>query len=342
MISIRFDARLLTWALVLAGLSTAAQADGVPWPVKVLAGDELAVLSGQQFLTPTNHAFHMAAAVKVAVDGMGLPRQSVKRSLQAPAAVHQALPAATGSPPLLPSPVDGHLYDFQQVGNHAQTWATMTAVGVPHIALRGFGAFDAEATVSWSTTVTLAANGGLREVVVSFVMPPVMVSGNSEADGPAFWRARLHADLLVNGHPAWSTEALRFTADPTLDFESTGSKIVLQQFGDPLGFPSNDEDPPATGNQISNDSDAGSVDGPSSKRTVNLSLGRFAPGTVLDLSLVLRAHALTVPTFAGKTLPRACTQGPDAATGQLRYFCSRGSVAVLGAATESPRIYRLP
>lgn len=339
---VQFDIGLLTRALLLLGLSTSAHANGVPWPVKVLSGSDLSALSGQQALTPSNHSFRMAASVKVAVDGMGLPKLSVKRTLQTPAATYLALPAGTGTTPLLPGPVGAHLYDFQQLGDHTQTWATMTALGVPHISLQGYGAFDAEATVSWSTKVTLPTTGGLREVVVTFVVPPVVVSGNSEADGPAFWRSRLRADLLVNGHPAWSTGALRFTGDPSKDADPNNTKIVLQQFGDPLTFTSNDEDPPATGNQISNDSNAGNVDAPSTKRTVNLSLGRFAPGTVLDLSFVLRAHALTVPGFGNKTLPRACTQKPDPNTGQLRYFCSRGTVSVKGDATESPRIYQLP
>lgn len=339
---VQFNVGPFSRALLLAGLSASAHAGGVPWPVKVLSGSELSALSGQQALTPSNHSFRMAASVKVAVDGMGLPKQSVKRTQQTPAAAYLALPAGTGATPLLPSPVGAHLYDFQQLGDHTQTWATMTALGVPHIALRGYGAFDAEATVSWRTTVTLPATGGLREVVVTFVVPPVVVDGNSEADGPAFWRSRLRADLLVNGHPAWSTGALRFTADPSKDASTISSKIVLQQFGDPLAFTSNDEDPPWTGNQENNDSDSGNVGEPSTKRTVNLSLGRFAPGTVLDLSFVLRAHALTVPSFGNKSLPRACTYKPDADTGQMRYFCSRGSVSVKGDATESPRIYQLP
>ena len=229
------------------------------------------------------------------------------------------------------APAGASLLDFIGIGDHAQAWATMTAEGVPHLWARGYGQFTVDATASWTTTVTVPA-GGSRELVLRFVIPPALVNGDTEQQSIARWRSRLRAELLVNGFPAWSTEAMRLTLDPKTQSNSLVQTLVLQQFGSPLSFGTDDEDA-----STANDSNAGSVNSASAKRTVHLSLGRFNPGTVVDLAMVLRGSALTVPELGGGTDHRC-----DYSSAQARWFCSRGSVSLAGAAGDGPRIYLLP
>jgi hypothetical protein len=209
----------------------------------------------------------------------------------------------------------------------------MTADGIPYITLTGYGEFQAEATAAWTTRVTVPAGGSGREVVVRFVIPPVGVSGRTQQQGEALWRSRLRADLLVNGFPAWSAQAIRLTvnAQPLDDF------IVLQEFGSPLGFPTDDEDLPADQGGPPNDSSIGNINSPSMVKTVYLTLGRFDPGAVVDLSMILRGTALTAPFYpSGGGVKHRCKDiGGE-------YECTRGSVSVKGADGQAPRIYLLP
>ncbi|MFT3818499.1 MAG: hypothetical protein QM750_12825 [Rubrivivax sp.] len=316
-------------ALALAAAGP-ARAD-VPLPVAELTVAQQAALSGMSYLSPANQAFRMAAAVKVSAYNKGSPVQAVQRKSADSAAVYAGLPA-TVSPPLLPTlPAGSSLLDFIGIGDHAQAWATMTAEGVPHLWARGYGQFTVDATASWTTALTVPA-GGSRELVLRFVIPPATVSGDTEQQSIARWRSRLRADVLVNGFPAWSTEAMRLTLDPKVQGNSLAQTLVLQQFGSPLAFVTDDEDASAA-----NDSNAGSVNTASAKRTVHLSLGRFNAGTVVDLAMVLRGSALTAPELTGGTDHRC-----DYVSAQARWFCSRGSLSVTGVAGDAPRIYLLP
>ena len=181
------------------------------------------------------------------------------------------------------------------------------------------------------------------ELVLRFVIPEVVVGGVTEEEGRAWWRSRLRADVLVNGHPAWSTEALRLRADyrvrhPTDPMETVRRPlVVLQQFGEPLAFPTNDEDLPPTSGGPSNDTGIENADYPAERKVVYLNLGRFAAGAQIELSLVMHGIALTVPTSPGGSDHRCRERDvPDT------WFCSRASLAVNGGVNDSPRLYLVP
>jgi hypothetical protein len=313
-------------ALVLgcaAGIAEAA----TPLPTRELTPTEQSALSGMPAMTPSAVPFRVAATARVSAHNETTPPSQTERKSGSAAAVYAGTHGT--SPALLPTwptPGANGLLDFATEGDLAQAWATSGEGGAPYLFVTGYGAFRAEATAAWSATLTVPSGTSSREVVVRFVIPPVSVNGTTKGDAPALWRSRMRADFLVNGFPAWSTEAFRLTANP---WATPNDTVVLQQFGAPLTFPNNDEDA-----SESNDTVFGSTEGPSSKRVVFLTLGRVPEGTVLELSLSLRGTAMTVPASPNGTGNR-CDK-------RERYFCSGATVTVRGDAREIPLFYMLP
>ncbi len=315
--------------LSLAALPPAAAApnNNQPPPVRQLSTVETAVADGLPSLFGSALALKVASMVRASAYNKGNPKLAVQRPASGNAASYAGLPAA--SPPLLPTwPAGASLFDFTVTGDAAQSWATMTADGVPYLFVRGFGEFSAEATASWTSTVTLPASS--KEVVLRLVIPPASVGGDTEDDARAWWRSQLRAELMVNGYPAWSSEALRLRADYKNSASSNNTLEVLQQFGQPLPFATDDED----GNSA-NDSRDGNLDTPSARKVVYLSLGRFDANAQLHLAMVWRGRALTVPETAGGTDHRCKSTA-------AQYFCSRGSMSLQGAPNDGPRVIFFP
>lgn len=327
---IRFTA--LAAALTAAGLP--AHAD-LPLPARTMTSAEIGALSGMPYLDTTNQSFRMAAAVTASAYNKPVQTLGVERATGATVAVYRGAPS-TSVPLAPPMPPGNAVLEMQSIGDSAQSWATMTSAGRPYIKATGYGAFTAEATASWHTTVTIPPGAAGKEVAVRFVVPAVSVAGATEQQGQARWRARMRADLLVNGFPAWSTDAVRFTTDPS-KISSGQEVIVLQQFGNELAFPTNDENTPLSSGGPNDDTTMGTINGAAPKTTVYLTLGRFTQGTVVDLSMVVRGTAMTVPNSSGGTDNRCKWDNQED-----RYFCSRGSVSVDGGTGETPRIYLLP
>ena len=307
--------------------------------VRTLTPQESAVVDGLAPVPLVDLNLRPAATVAITVKDSAPVRKVQRSGLGLRAAVYAGNPHLVA--PLLPQGAGERApaqIDFQTAGDSAEAWATMTAAGVPHLRLNGFGDFRADATASWTSRFTLGGSTS-REVVLRFVVPPSVVGGNSELEGLAWWRSRLRTDVLVNGFPAWSTEAWRLRAD----YKTAGAMgglvnvplEVLQTFGDPLPFPTDDEDPPAAPGAPSNDSNAGNVDAPSQARVVYLSLGRFRPGQAIELSMVVRGTAYTQASTAGGLDHRCAHNGS-------RYFCSRATMSVDGLGGEPPRVTLLP
>ena len=320
---------LRTLPLLLAlGLTPALAQTNLP--IKKLSGADITALP-TTWLSPANQPFKMAATVRTLVPEKATSATSkTQRANGAVAAVYAGLPAgATQLLPTEPTTANG-LFSFATTGDAGQSWATMTADGVPHLHATGFGNFTVDATASWSTRVTVPA-GGVRRLVVRLVIPPTSVSGNIEPEGPAAWRSRIRGELLVNGYPAWSTESLRLSTNHV----SGNNVTVLQQFGDALWYGVDDEDLPQADGGLNNDSDDGSINSPSAKSTLYLEVGSFNPGAVIDLSMILRASAHTQPTGGGA---QKCQKNYSTNL----WHCSRGTATVKGATGEPPRIYLVP
>lgn len=320
--------RLFTcFAVLLLGSAAGIAEAQTPLPTRELTPTEQSALSGLPALTPSTVPFRVAATARVSAYNETTPPTQTERKSGSAAAVYAGTHGT--SPALLPTwptPGANGLLDFTTEGDLAQAWATSSQAGIPYLLVTGYGAFRAEATAAWSATLTVPSGTSSREVVVRFVIPPVSVNGTTKGDAPALWRSRMRADFLVNGFPAWSTEAFRLTANPTA---TPNDAVVLQQFGAALSFPHNDED-----SSDSNDTDAGSTEGPSSKRIVYLTLGRVPGGSVLELSLSLRGTAMTVPASPNGTGNRCKKED--------RYFCSAATVTVRGDTGEMPVFYMVP
>src|SRR5262249_21901413 len=191
--------------------------------------------------------------------------------------------------------------------------------GVPYLFVNGFGRFEASGAASWQAT--LITPNAASEVIVRLTVPPVEVGGNFDGQGPALWRSRLRGELLVDGYPAWSTEAVRFDQKvPGSTFDVT----YLDSFGRPLRFPSNN------------------VEDESNQARIYLSLGTMPPTQTLALAFTLRADTRTVddPDLNGKH-DNACrfeqlNDNPPEA------FCSRGTVTVHGDPADGPLFFTRP
>jgi len=314
-------------ALTLGGAAGIAQAQVAQFivPAHEMNVIEQGALSGIAPLSGV--ALRTAATARVSAYNQADQAQTERKS--GSAALVYAGTHGTSPPklPTWPTPGPGGLLDFQEEGNLAQAWATSMQTGIPYLYVTGYGSFRAEATAAWSATLAVPS-GPSREVVARFVLPPVRVNGDTKAGAEAHWRARMRADFLVNGFPAWSTGAFRLTANP--DAQPNDS-VVLQQFGAWLTFPQNDED--ASGD---NNTDTGSTEGASTKRVVYVTLGRLAGGTVLELSLSVRGTALTMPA---DSFGNRCKYGLN---NMERWFCSRATVTVRGESGDGPLFYMLP
>lgn len=307
-------------ALATAALPTAAQSLAFG-TARVLSPQEASVIDGFGTQPQVDLNLRPSAAVSVTVPGRngGAPLQAVqRRNLGVDAALYAGLPASNPAPPLLPgAQVEPYLLPFSTTGDSAQAWVTMTAQGVPHLFVTGHGNFRADATASWTSRFTLAGSTS-KEVVLRFMVPPTVVSGNTEQDAPALWRSRMRAEVLVNGFPAWSSEALRLRAPAQPAGGGAAQEMsVLQLLGDPMGFPTNDED-----NDPTNDSNAGNLALPSQAKVVYLSLGRYNPGQSIELTMVVRGSAFTQPITPGGS-DHACRANPAGG-----WFCSRATMAV--------------
>ncbi len=323
--------------LVFAAASAHAQTS-TALIAQTLSTAEQAEVDGMSvYKTPANHPFRMAALVNIAAYGLATsPKQVVKRSSGAASAVYSGLVSgySASTPPLLPTwPSDSTLYTGTERSNLAQGWATMTDTGVPYLYLQGYGDFSSEGTAAWTTTVMVPAGNVSQQVVLRLVIPPATVDGLTDRSAVALWRSRIRAELLVNGYPAWSSEASRFNVDPSTVSGQVSETLLLEKFGKPLSFPTNDDDAGSSNDSLT----AGAIAQASEKKTVYLSLGRFQPGATLELAMILRGTAHTKPRYVNGVTHRC--QGLEAG----HYACSRGTLTLKGeGAADAPRVYLMP
>jgi hypothetical protein len=286
-------------AAVCAAIALGAPAAGAAVELPVTELRECPLADGATQLSLADLPFKTAAHGRVVVPTKGSPRQKTQRTETGTAAVYESLPAV--SRPLLPPfPSGDDVFDFKETSDAAQAWATMTDAGIPYLFVQGFGRFEATGTAAW--TATLTTPNQPAEVIVRFTIPSAGVTGNTEQDGPALWQSRIRAELLVNGYPAWSTEALRFN-------EKDGAiekNRYLESFGQTLSFPPG-------------------ANTASTPRTVCLTLGTLPGNLTLELGMVLRASSRTLddPDVLAAD-DNECVEKND------EFFCSRGTATVQG------------
>jgi len=313
----------LAAALALAVPALAAPNNPLA-PVRELTQEEAAIVAGLPKLSAQQLNLQQAAHTRATAYGKPGPVSAVQRKAGATASTYSVLPATP----------QGQVPDFIKVGDSAMASASMTPSGVPTLQLSARGDFHAEAMASWHTTLVIPADGP-REVFLKLMVPPAHVGGEIEQDHPHRWRARLRAEMLVNGFPAWSTEALRLRTEWRacigLACQKTeiAEETALVQYGTPLTFPTNDEDT-STANDSNNKDDRAKA---SARKTVHLSLGRHAAGTRLNLAWMLRGTVWSEPMLANGSDHRCLWN--DA---MRRYFCSKADLSLHGDITDVPEV----
>jgi hypothetical protein len=214
-------------------------------------------------------------------------------------------PAANAPPP------DAAMFNFKQSGDSAQAWATMTSNGMPFLMTTAFGASTAEGTASWRADVQIPAGGA--NLYVQFYLPAANVQGFTEMNGPSTWQSKVSAELQMNGHPVWSTEATRISPNSGMDTQGSncgnngGNGPFLMSYGSSLGF--------SASNQQQS----------SSPQPVTLSLGPFPAGQTVEVEMIVRSNA--------QVISPCC---PHNAESQPELFCSRASASIGWDNTATP------
>jgi hypothetical protein len=274
-----------------------------PSPVRELA-DSAVGGAGFTEIPVSSTNFKTAAVIDLKTGPNG-SKTSVERGLNSTSAVYAgvSLPNALAvqpSPVEFSEPGSGSIFNFKYSGDSAQGWATMTSTGMPYVLTRVFGDASAAGTASWIARLAVPAQA--TNMYVRFTLPEIQIKGTTEFDGPSKWQSRFRAELMLNGHPVWNSEALRFnelTTNPGSCPNISGDKAkYFSTFGTaPSGLSSTDLNDWSTLN------------------AVTLALGNFPAGATLELTLVVRADTQVF---------HSCCK--DSSTGEL--FCTGATAAL--------------
>jgi hypothetical protein len=295
--------------LALAGCAT----DVVP--VKELSAQQIQQLppAGEISLSAANFATQALASVTTGPNGSAtdVSRAGATASAAYAGAAKTGTGAATTPAPVAAGPLpQGVIFDFKKTADSAQSWATMTAAGMPFLFTQAFGQAGAAGTASWRARIQMPASG--TNLYAQFVLPKADIQGFDEVQGPSQWQARLRVEVQMNGHPVWSNESTRVSLldGPAPGGENCGSVgpkgPFLSSFGRDIGF------------------DANPVHS-SAAQTVTLNLGPYPAGQWVDVTMIVRTDAQVL----GPCCPHDAEQKPE-------LFCTRASAEVSWDPTAQP------
>lgn len=126
--------------------------------------------------------------------------------------------------------------DFTKAENSAQGWARMGAAAIPALAIALNGETRGHASASWRTTYTVVGSGK-RNVSLKFRIPETVMDGRFEQSAKGAYQGRTKVQLLVNGYPVWSSEALRVAPQ----IPNSTSEYMFETFGAAWAFDKNTE-----------------------------------------------------------------------------------------------------
>lgn len=241
-----------------------------------------AKIAGYMQLFPAGPDFRTAASVEVTAEPNKYG-ESIKKASDAERSsnggtsavmavvgksVPNAQPAENGAPGA------GQRIAFKESWNSAQGWATMRGNGLPFLDMQTFGKASAAGTAAWNAKLVMPQAHGL---FVTFTLPEMKVFGTLEQDGPSTYQGRMRTELLVNGHSVWTSEANRINTllvkSDNVCTASPEASTQLTQFGAATGLSSNTPSSAAA------------------EKSVTLSLGQFAAGDAIEVSLIVRADS---------------------------------------------------
>lgn len=210
--------------LFVASCTVVVVANAAELPFRIATSDESGSLVGSSVIVTEldDTPFNTAATVNVKkITGsavtdtkrtnQGLSKVYEEARQQGPHSGAQAVP-----PAVLP---EEHL-DYEDHLNSAQAWATMSATGAPFVAIYADGKSQAKAAASWRTKYQVQGTGN-RDVYARFTIPEVQFGGRWSDSSPSLTRGKIRADFLVNGFPAWFTEAVRWNEENPVTYDTT-------------------------------------------------------------------------------------------------------------------------
>lgn len=293
--------------LLAAALTTtlAGSAEAGPLPVSELNAQQAAQLGGYTPVALSAANFSTAALVNV--QSLSKSQIGVQRASQNPAAAYAGVSTFPMSP--TPSPVTSgpppgsQVFDFKAVGDSAQGWATTTASGMPFLFTQAFGQSRADGTASWRAQVAVTAQA--PNLYVQFRLPAALVTGFTEENGPSNWQSRLRAELQINGHPVWSSEATRIALVNGTPGSGSNNCFGLSEKARHLS---------TFGKDLALTSDA---DKTSTAKTVTLWLGTYPAGQTVEVAFVVRTDA----QVSSPCCPHNADNMPE-------QFCTRATAGV--------------
>ena len=195
--------------------------------------------------------------------------------------------------------------DFTKAENTAQGWARMGTAAIPALTIALNGETRGHASASWRTTYTVTGSGS-RNVSLKFRIPETVMDGRFEQSAKGAYQGRAKVQLLVNGYPVWSSEAMRIApATP-----NAMSEYMFETFGSAWAFDKNTEK--------------------ASAKWVTASMGTYSAGQSLDVVLVY---------FVEASIGRECEYVADmyACMGMTVSF-KRDNTATLPSFSSSPAL----
>jgi hypothetical protein len=255
---------------------TACVAYAADLPFRIATTTESGSLTGSSVIaTPLDQTpFDTAATVTVKKINAAAVSDT-KRASQALSKVYkQALeagedPGAQAVPPAVSS--DDFLY-YEHNLNSAQAWATMSATGAPLVQIYADGKSQGQAAASWRTRYNVQGIGN-RDVYAKFTIPAIRFGGRWSDSAPNLTRGKMRIDFLVNGFPAWFTEAVRWNEkNPT-----NNDTVRVDTFGHDIGLEGNSL---GTASQI--------LTRPS--QVVTVKLGTYSAGQNIDLTMLYQVE----------------------------------------------------
>lgn len=156
--------------------------------------------------------------------------------------------------------------DFTKAEESVQGWARMSAAAIPALTIALNGETRGHASASWRTTYTVTGSGK-RNVSLKFRIPETVMDGRFEQSAKGPYQGRTKVQLLVNGYPVWSSEAVRVAPQTP----NSASEYMFETFGAAWAFDKNSEK--------------------ASAKWVTASMGSYDAGQALDVTLVYLVEA---------------------------------------------------
>jgi len=252
-------------------------ANAAELPFKVVTdATELSSLSGATvFITTLNQTNFSTAATVTAQSKTSAVQTDTKRANQAISKTYKVaretgpVPAAQPVPPAV---VPSNFLIAEDNHNSSQAWATMSETGAPFLQTYADGKSKGQAAASWRTVYNVPGTG-TRDVYVRFTVPAIKFGGRWEDAAPSLTRGRLRIDFLVNGYPAWFTEAVRWNEENPVN----GDTIRVDTFGNSIGLEGNSF---GTSQAI--------LTNPT--RVVTVKLGTYTGGKTFDLTMLYQVE----------------------------------------------------